>query len=591
MMALHGIRAEVLRHELTSIAEEMALTVHRTARSTAARESGDFSTALMDWRGELLVQGFANGIHVGSMAAIMPAIMRRFGERGFRAGDVVITNDPYSGLSHLPDVIIVQPVVVEGLVRGYASVEMHHSDMGGRFAGGMGLPSQSIYEEGLRLPPMLLMDEGRANESLFDLLRANVRTPQAVLGDLQSQLVAVSQGTDELAALFRRYGENEFEALAMTLQEHGRAVAGDYIRSLRDGEYTHSDTFEGEGIESYSISVTIRVHGDSLDVDFEGTDAAAKIAINVPVGLTTAVVYAVFRCLLGPDSFINAGLMSPVFVRAPEGSLVNPTEPAPVGARGMLLWRIVDVLFEAFANVDIDSVMAGGEGGVSGLIFSPEHAVGRRQRHVLMDLYAGGWGGRLGLDGVDGSSSAISGGMLRALPGEIIEREYPVVVEAFDFVPDREGAGEFRGCAALRRTWRFLADGDCTLRLARRDTRPYGVAGGDRGTAADVTWSRQGQELQVPPGTSPQLRVRTGDVITHIQCGGGGYGDPLKRAPERVLRDVREEKVSVQGARERYGVVISQGAVELLETRALRETMRAASSSGERSCMNQKGLQ
>jgi N-methylhydantoinase B len=268
-------------------------------------------------------------------------------------------------------------------------------------------------------------------------------------------------------------------------------------------------------------------------------------------------VYAVFRSIIGSGIPPNAGMTAPIRVVAPEGTIVNPRFPGAVGARGMLLWRLVDVAFGALAAAAPGRVAAGGEGGIHTMLFSPKRTNGR-ERGMLFELYSSGWGGRQGGDGIDGVTPIICGGAIRTTPVEIIEREFPVVVEGFGFVPDTGGAGEFRGSVSVFRSWRFLEPGHVQIRSNRVQSLPYGVAGGAPGTPYSVMLQRQGEWRPLPPKMVTEVDVEAGDRLVNVQPGGGGFGEPFCRAAESVFIDVRDGKLSPAMAAEAYGVVIDE---------------------------------
>ncbi len=544
-----AIRLEVLRHELTSVAEEMGITMQRTARSFTAREGGDYSTALIGPTGGLIAQGFANGIHLGSLVEIMIPLLDKF-DGSLYEGDILISNDPYGGLSHLPDIAMVMPVFVAGELAGFSAIDLHHSDIGGRHAGGMGVASRQIFEEGIRLPGVKLYDRGLPNQALLDTIAACVRTPESVLGDLAAQAASCRRGDVGLRALIARYGLVEFRRLAEVLNSISEDQMRRFIASLPDGAYRYSEEFEQGGNASDNavlVAVEVRIDGDRATVEFSGSSAQVDSAINVPFGLTKSATFIVFRALAGGEIFPNSGLIEPIMVEAELGSVLRPAFPAAVGARGMLMWRLIDVIMRALADASPGKVPAAGDGGANGMVFSGSSG------KLLVDWYCSGWGARPGSDGVDGVSNIILGGMMHSLPGELMEQEFPVVLESFALEPDTEGAGEYRGALSMSRSWRFLEKGTVLLRSCRADSRPYGLAGGASGSPNVAYVIRTSGEREILKGISVECAVEPGDVIVHIQPGGGGLGDPSKRDAERIARDLRDGKLTVGRAASVYG--------------------------------------
>ncbi|HKA56693.1 MAG TPA: hydantoinase B/oxoprolinase family protein [Candidatus Binatia bacterium] len=569
------ILVEVMKNELTAVAEEMGITMKRTARSLAAKEGGDFSTALVDARGRLIAQGLTIGIHLGYITGVMPWVLEKFGGN-LRRGDIIASNDPYGGMSHLPDIVLVMPIFWREALCGFAAIVEHHTDIGGRFPGGMGIACAEIYEEGVRLPGVKLYEAGVPNHALLDVLAANVRAPQDVMGDLEAQVAACRRGEQGLVALLDKYGRDTFEACNTHLRQYSERAVRARIRSIPDGAYVCEEIFEDDGLggPGVKLAVSVQVHGDSITVDFAGTDPQVKSAINVPLNLTRACVNVAFRSILGGDIPANDGLVAPIRVTAPAGCVVNPQFPTAVGARGMMMWRVIDMVFAALARAIPEQVYAAGEGGPNILVYTPQVQAGVPA--MLFDGYCSGWGGRPNQDGIDGVNPIGIGGASRSLPAEMIERECPVMVEGFGFVPDSGGAGEFRGALAVSRTWRFLQDGRAMLRTCRVQTLPYGLQGGAPGTPFRALLESPGGSQELPAKMFIDFPVKAGDKLLHIQPGAGGYGPPWRRDPHRVLEDVRDEKMTVAYAESAYGVVIDPQTLQLNHERtaALRQSRK-----------------
>ena len=476
------ILVEVMKNELTAIAEEMGITMKRTARSLVAKEGADFSTALTDADGQLIAQGLTIGIHLGYIAGVMPWLLKRYANT-LKPGDIIASNDPYGGLSHLPDIVLVMPVFWQEQLVGFSAIVAHHTDIGGRFPGGMGTACENLYQEGVRIPGVKLFEGGVRNEALVELLAANVRAPDDLLGDLDAQVAACQRGAEGIQRIVSERGLRQFTAINSQLRTYSERAMRATIAQIPDGEYVVEDLFEDDGLggRGVDIRLSLQVEGDGVTVDFHGTGDQISSAMNVPVNLTRACVYVAFRSVLDTDAPANAGLTAPITVHVPEGSALNPTFPGAVGARGMMMWRIIDMIFAALTQADPSRVYAAGEGGMNLLVYSPEGPDAGTQ--MLVDIYAGGWGARPTLDGIEGVTPMAAGGATRSLPAEMIERECPVMLEGFGFVPDTGGAGQFRGALSVWRQWRFLRQGRAMLRNCRVKSVPYGLAGGEDGTA------------------------------------------------------------------------------------------------------------
>lgn len=565
--AFDPILTEVMRHELIAISEEMNITMKQTTRSIVAKEGGDFSAGLLDPEGRVIAQAVPYGL--GYFTAVMPHILKAYGGR-FRPGDIIISNDPYGGLSHLPDIAVVLPIFHAGAHRGFAAVVQHHTDIGGRFPGGMGLPCEEIYEEGLRLPALRYYEDGRRNEAVQAIIAANVRAPDDVLGDLDAAVAACRRGERGLVALIDKHGADDVAACARHLLRHSEQAMRRALAAIPNGRYSHGERFDTGTGAAVDLAVTLVFADGDVTIDFTGTGAQLRNALNVPPDMIgNWVANMVFLALLGrADITINSGLFAPITTITPEGSVLRPRFPAAVGSRGQLLWRVTDLVTAALAKAIPERMPAASEGGISMMVYTPAAGHGGG---MLTEMYASGWGGRPDGDGIDGVMPVGMSGF-RANPAESIEQELPVMVDGFGFVPDTGGAGAHRGSLSVFRRWRFLAPGRVMLRTCRVDSRPYGLAGGDDGTPFRAILIRDGEETELPARIMLDIEVEAGDVVMHVQPGAGGHQPALERDPDLVLADVLDEKITVDYAARCYGVVVDldAGAVDAERTAALR---------------------
>jgi len=544
---------ELLKNGLVTIADEMAVTVARTARSFVIKEALDYSTALFDERGELIAQGTCLPLHLGSMPSAVAAVRNRYGN-DFRPGDIYALNDPYEGGSHLPDIICVQPVFMEGDLVGFSSTLAHQTDIGGRVPGGNASDSTEIYQEGLRIPPLPLYREHKPNETLFELLGRNVRVPDKVLGDVRSQVAACRAGERELTHLIERLGgAKAFRPTVRELLEYTERFTRAEITKLPDGTYSFTDYLDGDGIDPGRITfhVTITVDGDHMTVDFTGTSPQVRGAINSVYSFTASAVWACVRSILDRNIPNNAGFFAPIDVIAPEGTIVNPLPPAPVAARGLTGFRIADTVFGALAKIVPDLVPAcGASSPDAGISFGGYDADGKP--FVFLEFLVGSWGGGPDRDGMDACTGMIIN--YSNTPAELLETEQPLRVERYSFVPDSGGAGQYRGGLALDRHIRVLADDAIVqIRSDRRDVPPYGLEGGSPGASSRVDIERADGSLENHPAKF-LTSVRRGDLLKVRLAGGGGYGNPAARPREAVLEDVREGKLTPEHARAAYGI-------------------------------------
>ena len=573
------IRLEILRNALEGIGDGMALTVVRTSRSTVVRNNLDFSTAILNADGELVGQGMCMPIHLGGMMPALDACLRQYKGR-VEPGDILVSNDPYEGASHLPDIFLFKPVYVGDVLMGYLCAMTHHTDIGGRVAGGNACDNTEIFQEGLRIPPLKLYHRGEPNETLFRILEKAVRVPDKVLGDLNGQLAALEFGEREFLSLVNRFGVEEIEQYMLELLRYTEELTRKAIVRLPDGSWSFTDYVDDDGFQSEAITIVANLHkkGDELHIDFTGTSPQVKGSIQPVFATTKSVVYAVVKTILSTvaqDIPNTAGYIRPIHVTAPEGSFLNPVPPAPVAARSLGLRRMSHALLGAFGQMlpgQVPGCPGGCEYGAS--IAGYDRSQTPWKPWICMDFSNEiASGGRQGQDGIDGQSAGITN--LANVPVEVYEPEFPIKIEEYALLTDSEGAGEYRGGMGMMRRYRFLADDTVVqVRSDRMKSAPFGVHGGESSSSARIVIRSGGEERVMP--SKFLATVNSGDIMEVEWPGAGGWGNPLNRDPDRVLRDVIEEKVSVQRARERYGVVVNEGEREVdpVATAELREQSR-----------------
>lgn len=580
-MSLDPVTEVLIRNSLQSVVDEMALTLVRTAYSANLKSAMDLSSAICDRSGRLIAQGLTLPLHLGSIPDAMHALLDRF-DGSFRPGDAFVLNDPYDGGTHLPDFFVFQPVFDGEDLLAFAVTVAHHTDVGGRVAGGNGWDSTEIYQEGLRIPCVRLCTDGQINTDFLHLLSANVRIPTKVLGDLRAQLAACHIGERGLLDMVERYGAEVLQVAFEDLLRYTEHMARSVIERLPDGRYEFTDYLDDDGIDPQSIrfQVAVTVRGSELDVDFSGSSPQVKGAINCVLSFTRSSVYACVRCLLPPTLPNNEGYMRVINVVAPPGTIVNPLPPAPVAARGLTGYRIANAVMGALAQVAPNSVPACESGGDTGISLGGYDA--QRRAFVFLEFLVCSWGGRPFADGIDGIASMVVN--FSNYPAEVIEREYPLRIEEYGFLPDSGGPGRFRGGLALVRRYRFLEEsGTFQIRSDRSRFAAYGLAGGGAGRRSRNVLNPGPDERLLPGKTT--LQVTQGDVLLHELAGAGGWGDPLDRDPQRVLEDVRNEKITPEHARSGYGVVLDASGARIAEE----ETARVRAQLRRREVLTERG--
>src|SRR5437016_4412736 len=459
------ITLEVIKNALSSIADEMALVLMRSAYSPVVRDSMDYSTALCDRHGQVIAQGLTLAVQLGAFPDAMQHLTQKYKGK-MQPGDIFIMNDPYG------------------------------------------------------------------------------------------------------------YGGKAVRPYLEAIMDQAERLMREFIRGIPDGEYRFTDWIDGIGEtpEPLKIAVCVSVRGDEIEVDFTGTSAQVQGAINCPIAMARSSAYCAIRCVTSPDIPNCEGYMRPVRFKAPEGTILNPVLPAACAARGVMGYRVFDAIMGALSQVVPQRVIAAGEGGPT-LFSVGGYADGRP--FVLTEVMVGTWGARAGKDGVEGISNPAAN--LSNQPVELIEAELPLEVLRYGMVQDSGGAGEYRGGLAFVREFRLTADEAVfTTRADRRDHLPYGFSDAQSGSGSRHTLISGKTERALPTMPMEAIKWRAGDVFRHVSAGGGGYGDPLARDPALVLADVLDEKVSINAARELYGVVVKGGAIDAAATRRLRAKAKAA---------------
>lgn len=544
---------ELVRNALDTMADELALIIMRTAYSSIVRDAMDFSTAICDAHGQTLAQGLTTPLHLGSFFDAMKNLVAHHAPQS-RPGDVYIFNDPYLAAGqHLPDVYIVRPIFVDGVIEGWATTVAHLNDVGGLVPGSNSIGSTEIYQEGLRLPVLKLVDGGRENAAIWDIVAANVRLPDKVLGDIRAQMAACLVGEREFRELFSRHGADTLRAAFVALHDHAERLARADFGDIPDGCWRFANHIDGLGEDPKPIrfEVAVTVAGSDITVDWTGTSPAVRGGINAPIPFTRAAAYAALRSVISADVPNAQGFTRPIRVVAPAGSIVNPQAPAACGARGITGFRMIDCIMGALAQALPERIPADGSGGSTIPTIGGVH---QGRAFVFVETMMGTWGGAPTHDGQDGVAHI--GANQSNIPVEMIEREYPVRVERYGLVPDSGGAGRFRGGLAIEREIRLLAqEAVISVRSDKRRFRPYGLHGGAEGSPSVNVINPGPSERVLPVLFKEPVAMRRGDVYRHVLASGGGWGDPLERDVGRVARDLIEGRVTQEAALRDYGVV------------------------------------
>lgn len=565
--AIERIQLEVLRNRYQAVVEEMASIILRAGHTVFVKETADFGAVLASPDGEV----FAASLDIGVTVMIgLPLRDALNSVKDYREGDVIIANDPYStgGMcTHLPDLFVWQPIFVDGSLLCFALAFVHSSDVGGIVPGSVSVLSSDIHQEGLRLRPTKLREAGHLNRPIMDLILLNCRIPRANEGDLRALIAALGRANQRMHELVSRYGEAEVRGSVPALLEYAESEARRLLGGLTNGTYTFADYMEGDaiGLGPIRIVLTIRLQDGDAYLDFEGTEPQVRGALNLPTyskdGHWMIILgFVNFFRTVNPNVPYNSGLTRPLHLSAPKGSLVNPHPGAACGVRAATMTRILDMVMACLGQAAPDVVPAAGAGQIAIVLAACLDPADGEYRVSVAQPLGGGSGGRPYADGIDGVD--FSAAWLRNIPSEVLESDIPITVLEYGLLPDSGGAGEHRGgCGIVLRLRVEAPFTVITARgLERYCFRPWGRRGarpGSRGTT--VVRPATGEAFE--PGKFGSLTLQPGDEITFRTQGGGGYGSPYDRSPDAVLADVANGLVSVELAREGYGVVLSSESV------------------------------
>ncbi|MET7994015.1 hydantoinase B/oxoprolinase family protein [Amycolatopsis sp. NPDC005232] len=567
-MIRDAVTFEVFRNAVAGVADEMAITIVRTAHSQIVASSMDFSAALCDARGRVIAQANTCPVHLGSIPDAMAAILADFGD-AVHPGDVYLLNDPSLGGMHLPDIFAVAPVFAGEHLLGFAVTVVNHADVGGWVAGSMAVQSTSIFAEGVQIPPSRLAEDGTVNETFLNLILRNVREPELLRGDLESQLAACHAGAAGLRALAERHGVDGLAELSEELLDYSETLLRTALAEATPGTYEFTDHIDDDGLGSGPIPFKVKVtlSGDGIELDFTGSSPQVASALNATASFTRSASYAAVQGALARDIPANNGFYRPFTFVIPKASILDGRRPAARGARGLVAYRIIDTVLGALAPVFPGRVPAAGDGGPDSVAIGITDAKG--DSVVLWDILCGAWGARPDRDGVDGISPL--GANLANTPVEELERSGHVRVDGYGYLPDTGGAGRFRGGLATFRDLTVLApEASVQIRSDRRRFLPYGLAGGGQGTPSVNVLDPGGPGERVLE-SKPHLVLTEGARHRHVTAGGGGHGPAFTRDPARVLDDVLDGKVTREGAVRDYRVVVTdEDAVDHTATKALR---------------------
>jgi len=543
----------VISQGLIAAAREMGVKLVRSAYSTIIREAADASACLFDKNGNVVAQAELIPMQLGPMSEIFRACADRYPVESLKEGDFYINNDPYAGGQHLQDVFIYSPIFLDGVLIGFAGTVAHHLDLGG---GNPGLTTEAVdvHAEGFVFPPSRYntQSDWDNNGPLKRLLAANIRVPGQTIGDFDAQFAANRVGGERLKQLFQKYGMATMELAMAQLIDYTETRCRAAISALPDGVYYGEDAVDDDGITDTPLTVKAKVtiKGDSIEIDFDGTCAQVSRNLNCPFSSTlSAGLTAVKTALTSPDIPFNEGLKKPITIKAPKGSLVNPSYPAPVRARMEAAYRCFNAVLKALAHVAPRKVIAGGND--STLVTSIAHQDAGKYK-VYLEVYGGGFGASVEMNGCDAVDSPLSN--CTNTPIEATDMDFSHFrITGYGLIPDSCGHGKQRGGLGFFRRFEILADDVNFAIYADRFTlSPYGLFGGTDGMRGRGEVLRQGK--LIPVKSKDAMMLQKGDILTIYTAGGGGYGQVSGRAVSDIKNDIEQGYLTAATARSAYGV-------------------------------------
>ena len=547
MSFIDPIRLEVIRNALIAGSEEMNISIWRTARSTVVRETLDYSTAIFDGQGRAVAQSTRIPVHLNSMSVCLERIVADWIPlEEWREGDVILTNDPYAGGQHLPDFVAYKPIYADGRRVGIAATIVHHVDVGGGAPGSYFAGANEVYQEGLRLPPMKLVEGGRRNEAILATIRRNSREAEKIGGDVAAQLAALDVGGRAVLRLVDRYGADIVEAAMAAVLDQSEQAMRDAISAMPDGRYSFEDFVDDDGQDAISLKVkaTVEIAGDRALIDLSGSAPQAPGPVNCTLNMAKSGVYCALLMAAGGTVMANTGAYRPVEIVAEPGTIVSAEPPAPVANRMATGHRIVTTVLGALAQAIPEKIPAAYYGVSYVAALSAPDAQG--ERRVYFEIEVGGWGAHPEADGADGYSAGFHN--LANSPMEMCEALFPVVFTQYGYIPDSGGAGQRRGGLGLAREWRLEADwGVLSGNFDRFRHPPYGLNGGQPGAPGRFVMTRDGMEKVLPSKISG-VQLKRGDRVRLDTSGGGGWGDPATRAADALKADLEAGYVTEAGA-------------------------------------------
>src|SRR5919198_6561188 len=559
---------EIVKDSLIAVGDEMFVALQRTSKSTIIYEVLDFASGLTDAHGQLITQG--NGVtgFLGTLTFAVTYTLEKFGAEGLQPGDVIITNDPYTGGgTHLSDVSLVVPIFYRDELVAFSASKAHWTEVGGKDPGSWTTDATEVFQEGLQFPCVKLYEAGRPVQSLIDLIEANVRLPDMTLGDMRAQAASLRLGATRFQELCDKNGLGVVLGSIEALLDYGERMTRLELAKLPNGVYEAEDTIDDDGIGNgpFPVRVKVTISDDEFVCDFTGTHPQVPGPVNCTLTGLHSGVRSIFKAITGPQIPVNEGCFRPLRVICPPGTIFTAERPAPVSTYWETMNYVTDLLWKALAPVVPDRLTAGHFLSVCGVVVAGLHP-DTNELFLLVEPQAGGWGAGLRKDGESGLM-CVGDGETYLIPIEVAEARYGIIVDQFALDPTEAGAGRHRGGRGCIREYRAAVDGvTITATFGRHKYVPWGIAGGRDGSrnAVHILYE-DGREVVV--GKTARTLLERGEVARLVTGTGGGWGDPHERPVEEVVEDVRDGYVTVEQAERDYGVVLDPETLEIVRVR------------------------
>lgn len=548
-MKYDPVKLEILKNSFIGVTEEMGIALKKASYSPNIKTREDHTCSIFNNKMDMIAQTAHQIGHLGAFPNILKQTMKEHRVEDLKPGDMIILNDPYRGGAHLPDIIVISPVFFESRLWGFVANLAHHSDVGGIAPGSVPGNTTEIFQEGIRIPSVMLFKEGVLQEDVFKMILANVRTPEERKGDLNAQIAANNLGIRRVLGLIDKYGFDELLFYADESINYAERRMRAEIEKLLDGVYEGIDYMDDDGItdDPIKIAIAIRKKGSNIEFDLSETSPQRRGPTNCTFYMALSLIMYTMRCLTDPDIHQSEGCYRPVKTIIPEGKALNCKFPAAVAGGWEIGRRGIDSVCRALLQAMPERVPAGSNGAMNQITFGGEYPDSER-RFAYYETNGGGFGARPDKDGMDGVHSVSN---TKNTPIEELELNYPIFMRRYALRENSEGAGKYRGGLGIIREFEFLTDVSFATVSDRQKFRPWGIDGG--GEALGTEYSLISGKEKKPVRTKSMGSAKKGDVLSIRTAGGGGYGDPKERSRESIKKDIEDGKISLERAKKVYG--------------------------------------